>query len=161
MVCSPHQYTLQKIATPYLPAAAYLEQKNYLQKPAYQSMPQLKLYTARQTDVQETLTYRPRQQYVLSYQSNERRRNTEENIPFATSVWAPVTMEKPTTNSKSLSSTQDYGLPLYLATGVVNKISEPELKPKMKRDDLMQRIEQELFRMKLERRVQEGHLCAA
>ncbi len=166
MVCSPHQYTLQKIATPYLPAAAYIEQQNYLQTPAYESMPQREWYTARQTDIQETSTYRPRQQYAPSYQTNERQRNREENILFTAPVWAPAKLESSSAIPEpSVSSTwQDYGLPLYSAPGIVNGISEQQPpEQKIKREDLMQRIQQELAAMNIvntEKRM-ENYLCAA
>lgn len=166
MVCSPHQYTLQKIATPYLPAAAYFKQQNYLQTPAYQSMPQLKLYTARQTDLQEMPAYQPRQKYAASYQNNERQRDTKENFQFTAPVWAPARLESPSAIPEPSVSPiwNDYGLPLYSTPRVVNEIntSQPP-EQKIRRDDLMQRIQQELAAMNIRNteKRREDYLCAA
>lgn len=165
MVCSPHQYTLQKIATPYMPAVTYIELKDYLQKPAYQFRPQQEMYTTR-VDPLEITSYQPRQQYASRYQNNERQRTTEENILFVAPVWNPAQLEPSRTiPEQSVSSTwKDYGLPLYRAPSVVKEINkqQPE-EDKIKRDDLMQRIRQELAvmnTMNTEKRM-EDYLCAA
>lgn len=166
MVCSPHQYTLQKIATPYLPAVNYIKQQNYLQTPAYQSMPQLKLYTARETDIQETSTYQPRQQYAASYQNNERQGDREENTLFTAPLWTPAQLEPSRSISEpSVSSTwNDYGLPLYSTPRIVKEIDKQQLQePTMKREDLLQRIRQELAAMNIvnTEKIMEDYLCAA
>ncbi len=165
MVCSPHQYTLQKIATPYLSAAVYIEQKNYLQKQAYQSIPQKELYTARQTDLQEMPAYRLRQQYALRYQNNERQRDREENFQFTAPVWAPARLESSSAIPEpSVSSAwKDYGLPLYSTPRILKEIKQQPPEQKIKRDDLMQRIQQELTAMKArnKEKIVEDYLCAA
>lgn len=164
MVCSPHQYKLQKIATPYLPAAAYLKQQNYLQTPAYQSMPQREWYTARRTDIQEKPAYQLPPHYALRYQDDERQRDTKENFQFTAAVWAPAKLESSSAIPEpSVSSTwQDYGLPLYSAPGIVKKINTPQpQEDKINRDDLMARIRQELTMMNEGKKIQEDCLCAA
>lgn len=164
MVCSPHQYTLQKIATPYMPAVNYIKQQNYLQTPAYQSIPQKEWYRARRTDLQERPAYQPRQQYAASYQNNERQRDREEKIFFTAPLWTSAQLEQSRTIPEpSVSSAwNDYGLPLYFAPRIVKEINTQQLpEQKIKRDDLMERIRQELAMMNEGKKVQEDYLCAA
>ncbi len=165
MVCSPHQYTLQKIAMPYMPIAAYLPQNNYQQKSAYQFMPQQQLYNAIQMNVRPLFTYQTQtqNQYASSYQiqNNELSRNTIQKVQFTPAVWTPVELEPLRTSATQplASSWQDYGLPLYRAPGIVDT-KDTKLTQKTQRDDLMQRIQLELAAMN-EEKLSEDHLCAA
>ena len=164
MVCSPHQYTLQKIATPYMPAVTYIELKDYLQKPAYQFRPQQEMYTRKiEPIISEITTYQPQQQYQLQSQHNERQRNTDANIQFIVPLWVATDTDQPNAISEqALPSTwKDYGLPLYSPLGIVTEINKEQPEQKMKRDDLMQRIQQELAAMKQGKKIQEDYLCAA
>jgi len=162
MVCSPHQYTLQKIARPYMPMAAYLPQINYQQKPTYQFLPQRQLYDTIKTNTLSMFTYQTQTipQYTIQYQNNEPSRNTAGNIQFIPPVWTSVELEHSYTSSTQpiASPKQDYGLPLYRAAGIMKQVNPSE--QKIRRDDLMQRIQQELATMN-EEKLSEDHLCAA
>ncbi len=165
MVCSPHQYTLQKIAMPaYMPSAAYLTQTNYLQKPVYQFRPQQELYRLMKTNLREMPTYQTQKQYAQNYGSNENQRKTDENFQFTAPVWIPVPVDSaPAISERSVSPTwNDYGVPFYSTPRIVIKTSEQQQQePKIDRDDLLQRIQQELAAMKQRKKLQEDYLCAA
>jgi len=142
-----------------MPVAAYLPQNNYQQKPAYQFMPLRQLYNAVQMDVKPMFTYQTQTQYVQPYhiQNNELSRNTLSEFQFAPPVWtSQLEPLRPSATQPLASPWQDYGLPIYRASGIV------EIKPqqKTKRDDLMQRIQSELAAMN-EEKLPEDHLCAA
>lgn len=162
MVCSPHQYTLQKIAMPYMPAAAYMPQINYPQKPAYQVLPQQQLYTSPQTNIKNMFDYRVRQQYQpqLHYalpstiENNESSKNAQPLFRVPTGNF--TRMEQLPAAQPLASTGQDYGLPIYRAPGIV----ETKPQQKMKRDDLMQRIQLELAAMN-EEKLPEDYQCAA
>ena len=147
-----------------MPTVTYIELKDYLQKPTYQFRPQQEMYTRKiEPIISEITRYKPQQQYQLQSQHNERQRNTERNIEFTAPPCAAAQLDQPNAISEqALPSTwKDYGLPFYSPLGIVTEINKEQPEQKMKRDDLMQRIQQELAAMKQGKKIQEDYLCAA
>jgi len=148
-----------------MPAVKYIELNNYLQKPAYQFRPQQELYRGMRTNPLEMSTYQTQtgKKYAPQYQNNERQRNTDANIQFTAPLWAAANTDQPNTITEQalFSRWKDYGLPFYSSPSIVKEIKREQPEQKMKRDDLMQRIQQELAAMKQGKKLQEDYLCAA
>ena len=147
-----------------MPTVTYIELKDYLQKPTYQFRPQQEMYTRKiEPIISEITRYQPQQQYQLQSQHNERQRNTDANIQFTAPLWAAANTDQPNTITEQalFSRWKDYGLPFYSSPSIVKEIKREQPEQKMKRDDLMQRIQQELAAMKQGKKLQEDYLCAA
>ncbi len=156
MVCSPHQYIVQRIAVGYQMKPSYQTEIRYQAPATYNFVAPPQRYESQTEKLTPATQYNPLRQYHLKYQPQDQQSHLVPNVKSRSMFVSPLRVSEKVTSpikEKAVAHWHDYGLPLYIA-----EIKEPPQNT-MKRKELHELIQRELESLRI--RQMEGTLCAA